>query len=164
MVKSRFSSTLWLWGAFSLLLLYIACRLFLSANGTLIGTGIMLFSVGSVFGAKVILFANVTIIDSLNKTVSYKNIITRKKKVFYYDEINGYITTTEFTKGGDCPVIYLLSKDKYVVKMSSYIYSNYADLKHGLADIKYLRPKYTDIIDRSKILLGYNASSIEGLN
>lgn len=163
-IKSKFSFDFWVWPVLFVANISYSCCVLSWSNFHDFGLPVILLLISILFGTVFILGANVTIIDGVNKLVSYTNIVTRKKKIFYYDEIDGYIDTTQSSKGSDYEVMYLVSKDKYVAKMSSNIYSNYDDLKKGLTDIKHLGYRDFDLIDRSKIFLGCRASAIEGLN
>jgi len=98
--------------------------------------------------------ANIINIDVANKTISLKGLFARKK-LYAFDQIDGYIQTEQRDGAGSTyRVIYLVKGDKYIARITNFFCSNFGELREGLSDLKYLGFKHFNIIDSFKVLLG----------
>jgi len=99
----------------------------------------------SILGGSIILFVTFisayikkVTIDTTNKTISFKNIITRQTKLYDYDDFDGFIDTFLNHKSASYKTIGFI-KDKRVIKyIDSFWVSNYDELHQSLTDLKYL--------------------------
>ena len=93
--------------------------------------------------SKVLWDNNKVLIDTVSKTITLKNRISQKSASFQFDNFEGYILIDE-PIGGYSKSLYLVKNKKLVNKFSSFIYSNYEELKSGLDSLPYLgRLKYS---------------------
>ncbi len=79
------------------------------------------------------------VIDQPNKTISFKNIITRKCRIYIFTDFDGYIDTTAYTRYEDAyKVIYLIKNKKAEKIITGFYYSNVDELQSAITSIKYL--------------------------
>ncbi len=116
------------------------------------------FSILSVLFIPIIYFNAVAItIDNFNKTISFKNIFTKKERLYSFEELDGFVDT--YYKDGyqaKFDIIYLIKSDKRIEKISRYFYSNYKDLKAGLESLSYLGFREFYLFKNLKILFRQN--------
>ena len=108
-----------------------------------------------IFGSIFTYGANAIYIDPANKTIKFKNIITRKTRSYSFDNFDGYVDTLQRDgRGNSYKAIYLVKEKRFIAKISSFFYSNYNELKDGLSDLPYLGFQTFGIIDSFKVLFG----------
>ncbi len=90
------------------------------------------------FGLIVTFAANVIYIDTFNKTISIKNVITQKYKQYSFHELDGYFDSIQRNGYASYKIVMINKNGKRVIKISSFYYSNYVDLKEGLDNLPYL--------------------------
>ncbi len=76
-----------------------------------------------------------------NDTLIYTNILTRKTKEIHLKEIDGYTRKFEMTPGFDYELITLRKENENLLKISSFYYSNFKEIK------KYLEAQLKEIGD-----------------
>ena len=107
------------------------------------------------FGSIFMSGANQISIDTSKKTVSFRNIITQKLKVYSFNELDGYVDTLQRDgRGASYKTIYLVKNEKYIAKISTFFCSNFDNLKSGLSDLNYLGFKDFGLIESFKVLFG----------
>ena len=106
------------------------------------------------FGSQLWRDANVILIDSFTKTITFQNLFTRKSRLYDFNYFDGFIDMNQSSKSGTYRVVYLVKEKKYIEKISSFYYSNLDDLQNGLTPIKYLGFKRYSIFKSIKILFG----------
>jgi hypothetical protein len=91
--------------------------------------------------------------DSILKTISFKNLLTRRTKIFSFQDFDGYITTKLWHKQWNENKTLCLIKDGRVVrKIDNFFYSNVDELQEGLKDMPYLGFKNMGIVNSWKVL------------
>ena len=98
--------------------------------------------------------AVVVTIDNLNKTISFKNIFTKKERVYVFTELDGYVDTS--WKNGyqaNYNIIYFIKEDKRIEKISSYYYSNYKELQAALDSLVYMGYREFGLFTNLKLLV-----------
>ncbi len=153
MIKSKFSFIgifcLWYLSLAGLFISYLTFGIFLHffeielVENNLTNTESIIFLfvyllIISIAFAQVKINSNIIYIDTLNKTISFKNYFTRQKKIYSFSEFEGYIDTFMKSPRGDFRVFYLARENKPVNKMSGRIYSNIEEIEEGLKQMKYL--------------------------
>src|SRR5205085_2140509 len=83
-----------------------------------------------VFGLQLGTDAKIILIDTLGRTISFTNLITRKRVVKSFGDFDGFIDTFQFSDSGTYRVIYLVNNRKFVRKISSFYYSNVDELQN----------------------------------
>ena len=105
------------------------------------------------FGSQLWRYARVILIDSVNNTISFTNLFTRRQSVFSFDNFDGFVDMNQSARGGATyKVIYLVRQKKFAKKISSFYYSNLNELQEALTPIKYLGLQNFNIIKSVKIL------------
>jgi hypothetical protein len=113
------------------------------------------------FGSVFIYGANAIYIDTLNKTIKFKNIITRKTRLFSFDKLDGFVDTLQRDgRMNNYKAIYLVKDKKFIARISSFFCSNYEELKTGLNDLTYLGFQDFGIIDSFKVLFGQDVLDV----
>lgn len=82
--------------------------------------------------------------------VTYKNWLTGKTKQFDFKDLDGFVTENQGGQSGNYEVVFLTKGTKRFGKISSFYYSNYIDLIHGLKGLKYLGHEPFDILKSIK--------------
>jgi hypothetical protein len=80
----------------------------------------------------------ITFIDVNNKTVSFKNVFTRRTKTYSIKNLDGYYDAIKSSNFGSHKEILFIQNNKVVSIISSAYTSNYNDLSNNLSNIKYL--------------------------
>ncbi len=115
---------------------------------------IIAFSILSIVFIPIICFnAIIVTIDDFKKIISFKNIFTKKERIYFFTELNGFVDT--YYRDGyqaKFDIIYLIKNDKRIEKISRYFYSNYKELKEGLNSLTYLGFREFYLIKNLKIL------------
>lgn len=121
-----------------------------------------LFILAAFFFCSVFIYgANAIYIDTLNRTIKFKNIITRRTRLYSFDNLKGYVTTLQRDgRGNSYKAIYLVKDEKFVARISSFFCSNYDELKRGLDDLTYLGFQNFGIIDSFKVLFGMDVLDV----
>lgn len=96
------------------------------------------------------------LIDTTDKTITFINFFTRQKKIFYFADIDGYVDLYQPTSSRSYRVLYLVKDGKFVEKVSTFIYSNVAEMEEALKPIKYLGLKDFSYLKSIRILLNLN--------
>lgn len=78
-------------------------------------------------------------IDSDERIIFFKNIITRKTTSYGFSDFDCYFDTFAKTgKGGSYKVVYLVKNNKAEKIMSGFYYSNIDELQDAVSSIKYI--------------------------
>lgn len=77
-------------------------------------------------------------IDTDEKTILFKNIITQKAKLYSFSDLDGYLDTYAVTKNGDFKVIYFVKNKKAEKIINGYYYSNMDEMQSALVSLNYL--------------------------
>ena len=75
-------------------------------------------------------------IDPISKTISFKNIFTRKTKTYDYNEFDGIVDTFLNYKSASYKTIGFVKDKKVIRYIDSFWVSNYDELRQSLQDIK----------------------------
>lgn len=106
-----------------------------------------------IFGSVFTYNANITYIDTANKYLILRNIITQKSTKYYYADLDGYVDTLQRDGWRNSyKTIYLVKNKKYIIKISDFFYSNYDELQKGLNGVTYLGIKNFNVFDSFKVL------------
>src|SRR5690606_2239973 len=106
------------------------------------------------FGSQLWRDANIILIDTFAKTITFQNLYTRKSRLYDFNYFDGFIDMNQRSKSGTYRVIYLVKEKRYIEKISSFYYSNLDDLQSALTPIKYLGFKRYSIFKSIKVLFG----------
>jgi hypothetical protein len=91
--------------------------------------------------------------DSVIKTISFKNLFTRRIKIYPFQDFDGYITTKLWHKQGyENKTLCLIKDGRVVRKIDNFLYSNVDELQEGLKDMQYLGFKSMGIVNSWKVL------------
>lgn len=116
--------------------------------------GLVFFLLLSVYG-KLLFDANLITVDTTNKTVAFKNVLTRQTSTYYFSDFDGKLVWYEPIKGGHVRNFYLIQNKKAIKKISGFIYSNQKELEDALADIKDLGTTNYSYWKSWKVFLGF---------
>jgi hypothetical protein len=87
------------------------------------------------------------------KTIAFKNLFTRKTKVFPFQQFDGYITTKLWHRQfNENKTLCLIKQGRIVKKIDNFIYSNIDELQEGLKHMPYLGFKEMGIVNSWKVL------------
>ena len=98
------------------------------------------------------LVRDVNFINICDNKITFQNLLGIKQEIDF-NELDGYITMMQFDKGGTFEVIYLVKHGKFIGKITSFLYSNYDDMKTHL-DTKYIGDIAFSYLSSLKILFG----------
>ena len=104
------------------------------------------------FGSQLWRDANIILVDTFAKTISFQNLFTRKIRLYDFNHFDGFIDMNQSSKSGTYRVVYLVKDKKYIEKISSFYYSNLNDLQSALIPIEYLGFKRYSIFKSIKVL------------
>ena len=91
--------------------------------------------------------------QDLLKTIVFKNLFTRRTKVYTFQEFEGYITTKLWHRQfNENKTLCLIKQGRVVKKIDNFIYSNIDELQEGLKDMPYLGFKRMGIANSWKVL------------
>jgi hypothetical protein len=91
--------------------------------------------------------------DGILKTLIFKNLFTRRIKVYYFQEFDGYITTKLWHKQWNVnKTLCLIKEGRVVKKIDNFFYSNVDELQEGLKEMPYLGFKNMGIVNSWKVL------------
>ncbi len=154
MVQSKFNT----YGVFSIvlcLLMVLGCCLFIYTLASVVffdshffkkGTlsrfdGILIITMFSFFVFVILYslnrFAFFVSIDDSSKTIFFKNAITRKSKVYNFNDFDSYFDTFSVSKSGAYKNLYLLIDGKAEKVINGFYYSNMEEMKEALSPISY---------------------------
>ena len=85
---------------------------------------------------KLLYDANIITIETANKCVTFKNILTRQHSTYYFSDFDGKLVWYKPIKYGRIRNLYLIKNKKAVKKISGFLYSNQKELENALIDIK----------------------------
>jgi hypothetical protein len=108
------------------------------------------------FGSQIWRDSKHILINSIDETITFTNLLTRQKTIYYFKEIEGYIDMYQSSRSGSYRVLYLVQDNKFVQKISTFIYSNVGEMEGALKPIKYLGQKDFSFLRSIKILLKLN--------
>jgi hypothetical protein len=95
------------------------------------------------------------IINTIDKTISFTHFFTRQKTVYNFTDIDGYVDIIiEPARGRPFRVLYLVTDEKFIQKISSFIYSNIDEIEQGLKATKYLGKQDFSFLKQFRIFLG----------
>jgi hypothetical protein len=163
MIKGRFNTFgFWLMlgstAVFVLLLVYMVFQMIFHTSGEALNSAIancIIFSIAIViFGAQLWRDAKGIMIDTIEKKMTVKNRITQRSKQYGFKDFDGYAVMNQFAGYTSFKVIYLIRNKVAVVKMTSFIYSNLAEMQEALKPIKFLGNLRSGIFTSMDILLG----------
>lgn len=91
--------------------------------------------------------------DGILKTISFKNLFTRRSKVYSFTDFDGYITTTLWHKQwNENKTLCLIKQGRVVKKIDNFFYSNVDELQEALKEMPYLGFKNMDFANSWKVL------------
>jgi hypothetical protein len=91
--------------------------------------------------------------DGILKTISFKNLFTRRTKVYSFQDFDGYITTKLWHKQwNENKTICLIKNGRVARKIDNFFYSNVDELQDGLKDMQYLGFKDMGFVNSWKVL------------
>ncbi len=93
-------------------------------------------------------------IDTVTRTISFKNLLTKKEEIYSFADFDGFIDMYQQSRQGSFRVIYLIQDKKYRKKISSFYYANLDELQAALHPIKYKGRKPFSFWKSLKTLLG----------
>ncbi len=86
-----------------------------------------------------LLYSILITIDPSEKTINITRFFTRQKIIYKFSDFDGYVTMMVTpARGRPYEVLYLVKNEKFILKISSIVYSNFNDLKNELKGLKYL--------------------------
>ncbi len=97
--------------------------------------GFVLFLLLCIYG-KLLLETNIIKIDTTNKTVTFKNLLTQKSSTHNFCDFDGKLVWYEPIRGGQVRNFYFIKNKKAVKKISGFIFSNQKELEKALSEIK----------------------------
>lgn len=156
-VTSRFRIFMLIMWVFAPLFGFFICFLTMSGVFTpadkyiLLGTGLIHFLI---LLLALWVHARRITIDGDTRTITFRNLVTRKEELYSFDELEGFVEVFISTKGGKVKVLYLIKNRKFHKKLSGSIYSNLDELQRALAPIKYLGVEKIGLVKGVKILFG----------
>lgn len=123
-----------------------------SFNGWIVINGIALLVFGTFLSSRASAI-EIRFDNNFLKTISFKNVLTRQVKTYYFEEFDGYITTRLWHKQfNENKTLCLIKEGRVVKKIDNFIYSNVDELQQGLKDMKYLGFKSMGIVNSWKVL------------
>ena len=151
MVKSKFSNYAILGNLFGISILSISCiflSLFEKEQGRIILREtplpkLMLFLIGyCIFLLLLVIFVAlkkfITIsIDSENKTIKFKNAITRYTREYNFEYYDGYLDSFTTTSKTNYKVLFLIKNKKSIKKIEGYYYKNIDEMQKALSSMNY---------------------------
>lgn len=93
------------------------------------------------------------IINSLEKSITFQNIITRRKQEYLFGDFDGLIDTYLKHRYSNYKTIGLIKDNKMVRYIDSFWCSNYDELRDELNDLKYLGTFNFGRLKQLKLLL-----------
>jgi len=97
-------------------------------------------------------FTDVVSVDSQNKTVTLKNILTRREKIFLAKDFDGYYDAIKISSYGSHKELLLIKNDKVISIISSQYSSNYQELLKSIVDITFLGTLVYSFQDKIRML------------
>ena len=96
--------------------------------------GFILFSTVGIYTIKKIL------INRANKIITVNNFLFGKARVYNFSELDGYydMMIKHGRSGTSYEAISIVKNKKVVLKIDSYYYSNFYEMRQGLTELKYL--------------------------
>jgi len=91
-------------------------------------------------------------INPYEKTITFIHLFTRKVTIYNFENLEGYVDLYQPSKGGSYRVLYLVKGNKYIEKISTFIYSNVDEMESEIKEIKYLGLQQFSYIKSIKIL------------
>jgi hypothetical protein len=76
-------------------------------------------------------------IDTITKTISFKNIFTRQTFHYNFHDVDGYLDIFASTKNGNYKVLYLVRDKKAVQTITGYYYANIDEMQGALSSMTY---------------------------
>lgn len=107
---------------------------------------------GLLFGSQLWRDANIIMVDTFAKTITFQNLFTRKARLYDFNYFDGFIDMNQSSESGTYRVVYLVKEKRYIEKISSFYYSNLDDLQVALTPIKYLGFRRYSIFKSIKVL------------
>ncbi len=104
------------------------------------------------FGSQIWRDAKFITVDTLSKSITFSNFFTRKKIIYSFDGLEGFIDMYQRSRNTSYRVIYLIKDRRYIEKISSFYYSNLEDIQEALAPTKYLGRQKFNILKSIQIL------------
>ena len=97
--------------------------------------------------------ARKVLIDRGARTITFRNLVTKKEVVYHFDELDGFVQVYLTQKNGDkIKVVYLVKDRKFCEKISGFVYSNLDELEGALASLKFLGVQRLNLAKRIAIL------------
>jgi hypothetical protein len=155
MIKSKTKTFgFWLCVSFIAFIVFQTVYLFSKPSSNQEKISILLFCliITPLFGSKLWKDSKTISINIIEKTISFKNIFTRKTKTYNFSELDGYFEVFQPSRGKSYRVLYISKNGIFVEIISSFTYSNLIEIEKGLNQLKFLGHKEFDYIDSLKIL------------
>lgn len=116
--------------------------------------GLVMFLLLFIYG-KLLFDANLITIDTVDKTITFKNLFTRQIATYKFSDFDGKLIWYEPIKGGQVRNFYFILNKKAVKKISGFIYSNQKELEEALADMKDLGTTNYSYLKSWKVFFGF---------
>jgi hypothetical protein len=89
------------------------------------------------------------------KTISFKNLFSRRKRTYNFTELDGFIRTRLWHRQfSENKTLLLIKGGKVVKKIDNFFYSNVDELEKGLKDLPYLGFKPMGFVNSWRVLFG----------
>jgi len=114
-----------------------------------------LSSVLFIFSILLSFFVKKIIINPIDKTIRFQNLVTRQIKSYSFSDFDGFLDTTIEHRGmGFYKTIGLIKNKKVVGYIDSFFYSNFDELRNELKSINYLGTKNFKQWEKIKFYFG----------
>jgi hypothetical protein len=95
------------------------------------------------------------IVDTTEKSITFTNFLTRKKATYNFNDLDGFVDLYQPAKGGSYKVLYLVQNEKFVEKISTFIYSNFTEIENNIKELEYLGQRDYSYLKSIKIMFNY---------
>jgi hypothetical protein len=154
--KSKFSVFLWVFCvAWVLASIFLCC---LSLEDTVAGEGRFGLLASGTGDLLIIVFvvwrtAWQVLIDRDARTITFRNLVSKKEIVYPFYELDGFVQVYESRKGGrKVKVVYLVKDRKFCKKLSGSLYSNLDEMEGALAPLQFLGVRKLGLAQRIAII------------
>jgi len=151
--KSKFSGFLWVFCvAWVLAGIFLCC---LSLGDTVADLGLLASGAGNLLIIVFVVWrlAWQVLIDRDARTITFRNLVSKKEIVYPFYELDGFVQVYESRKGGrKVKVVYLVKDRKFCKKLSGASYSNLDEMEGALASLKFLGVRKLGLAQRIAII------------
>jgi hypothetical protein len=93
------------------------------------------------------------LIDREGRTITTRNLVSKKKLVYSFEELDGFVHVYVRLKNGDkIKVLYLVKDRKFCLKLSGSFYSNLDELESALVPLTFLGVQNLNLMKRIAIV------------